>query len=1006
MFFGAEQLRPDILITPPTTAPIAIETEFAPAITVENDAQLRLGQIVAKTGREIEQVAAVRIPAYLKSAPQYNLHPKIDTAQFEWAFFQLTENIPERMPNSGWLKGDLNDFARCIESAASSEQLISKATIALETAVSVCAERIKNETETTNKIGTILYQEASEQTNRMGIAIVANAFNFHTAIAGNHGIPTLAELRKNNAVISIYDILDEWNRIINDINYWPVFKLASDILQCIPPMWVQQIIQILTKMTDQLINVGVTSMHDISGRMLQKLIADRKFLATFYTLPSSAAFLAELAVPRMNFTWSDKHKYSELKIADFSCGTGTLISAAYSSVLSRYRRGGGSDRNIHAAMMENSMIATDIMPVATHLTTSQLSSAHPTTTFQKCKVYTMPYGYTEAHGTMIGSLDLIVREGLQSLFPETTIKSIQTVDSGHPDKLGYSNSNEQYTNHEPSSANDIEILGSSLDLVIMNPPFTRPTNHETAKVPIPSFAGFETPTEEQKRMSKRLTNIRSQLSRIPDACTETSEHDPPNFHVHGVRLPAGNGNAGLASNFIDLAHAKVKPGGVIAFVLPFTFVNGSAWAGARQLIANYYENTMIVSIAHYGNKTRAFSADTGMAEILLISTRCQGKKKSTHNVSYVNLFRRPDSVLEAVELARIARGISLTGESLSRIEFGDQNIGSHIRASLTNGGCAGLVNSEIAETMVALKEGIITMRLLLNSVSIPVTKLSNPSLGVRGPVHRDIGNRKNFDNSRSIFRIVDYSIGASYPALWNHDAKNERCIEVTPDAQGIPRPERQTRFDSLSVGNSKSDALDALSSEAMPNPSTVYLKEAKHVYLNTATRLHFNLDFQINSQSLAACITPERSLGGTAWPSYIINSEDKDLVLLYERIIAVWANTTFGLMAFWWLGTRQQQGRSRLTITELPELSVLDPLCLNHVELEKASEIFKLFRSRRFLPANEAYRDDTRKDLDRAVIVDLLQLPEAVIEALAKLRYQWCCEPSVHGGKNTRPDGA
>lgn len=26
--------------------------------------------------------------------------------------------------------------------------------------------------------------------------------------------------------------------------------------------------------------------------------------------------------------------------------------------------------------------------------------------------------------------------------------------------------------------------------------------------------------------------------------------------------PAGNGNAGLASNFLDLAHVKLKPGGV------------------------------------------------------------------------------------------------------------------------------------------------------------------------------------------------------------------------------------------------------------------------------------------------------------------------------------------------------------------------------------------------------------------------------------------------------------
>ena len=42
--------------------------------------------------------------------------------------------------------------------------------------------------------------------------------------------------------------------------------------------------------------------------------------------------------------------------------------------------------------------------------------------------------------------------------------------------------------------------------------------------------------------------------------------------------------------------------------------------------------------------------------------------------------------------------------------------------------------------------------------------------------------------------------------------------------------------------------------------------------------------------------------------------------------------------------------------------------------------------------------------LDRAVLVDLLELPESVLEPLAVLRTQWCCEPTVHGGKATRPD--
>ena len=41
-------------------------------------------------------------------------------------------------------------------------------------------------------------------------------------------------------------------------------------------------------------------MQDLAGQMFGRLIADRKFLATFYTLPSSAAMLAELAVAKLD----------------------------------------------------------------------------------------------------------------------------------------------------------------------------------------------------------------------------------------------------------------------------------------------------------------------------------------------------------------------------------------------------------------------------------------------------------------------------------------------------------------------------------------------------------------------------------------------------------------------------------------------------------------------------------------------------------------------------------
>lgn len=94
-----------------------------------------------------------------------------------------------------------------------------------------------------------------------------------------------------------------------------------------------------------------------------------------------------------------------------------------------------------------------------------------------------------------------------------------------------------------------------------------------------------------------------------------------------------------------------------------------------------------------------------------------------------------------------------------------------------------------------------------------------------------------------------------------------------------------------------------------------------------------------------------------------------------------------------------------LTISELPKLSVLDPRTLSEAKIEQAKNIFERFRGAKFMPANEAYRDAVRQNLDRAVFIELLEAPESLLDPLNNLRRQWCNEPSVHGGKLTLSNG-
>ena len=114
--------------------------------------------------------------------------------------------------------------------------------------------------------------------------------------------------------------------------------------------------------------------HDLTGRIFQRLIADRKYLATFYTLPASAALLARLAVAKMEgVDWSSAEAIGKLRIGDFACGTGALLSAVYEQIAARHERAGGDLEALHKVMMEEVLYGCDVMPSAVHITGSTLS---------------------------------------------------------------------------------------------------------------------------------------------------------------------------------------------------------------------------------------------------------------------------------------------------------------------------------------------------------------------------------------------------------------------------------------------------------------------------------------------------------------------------------------------------------------------------------------------------------------------------------------------------------
>ena len=88
--------QPDIVIKHAGGNPVVVETEFAPASTVEKDALNRMGQEIS--GRLVEATLAVRIPARLREVSQNNLNKEIRGANFDYCLFSGTSEQYERWP--------------------------------------------------------------------------------------------------------------------------------------------------------------------------------------------------------------------------------------------------------------------------------------------------------------------------------------------------------------------------------------------------------------------------------------------------------------------------------------------------------------------------------------------------------------------------------------------------------------------------------------------------------------------------------------------------------------------------------------------------------------------------------------------------------------------------------------------------------------------------------------------------------------------------------------------
>ena len=815
----------DVLIRGKNRTPLVIENEYVPASNVEADARSRLGKTFSFDGSSVTQVVALRTPASLKECKTaQEAEILMQSCEFEYAILRdrsqtvsddfvsfEVQRVPE-IP-SAFISGSIQALASFLATATFNNLALSESIEELnrgvQESINILQDVARSSDEFKIQLSNLMMRAFSDKDVSQGLGIAAtvviNATLFQQKLATRYeGIRTLAQMQGNDD-LNQAGLLKQWRQILQ-INYWPIYSIAISVLAAIKdPYVVSKFINRLSKTTQNLVDLGVVETHDLCGVVFQQFMTERKNLASYYTRPSSATLLAHLAIPDQD--WSDTSVYKNFKFADYSCGTGALVHAVYRKITSLHEFEGGSPASLHAHMMENSITAADIVPSATHLTATLLSSLFPNETYESSRVLIPEYGLVDDGATVrLGSLEILDDESVfRNMFPNA------------PDARALDASGSQNRTYE------FLIQRASQDLVIMNPPYTRAMSDwvEKAQGTWKPYNVLGNSAETQARMKKRegqLTN----------------------------KIRCYNGYQSMPSAFCGVADLMLKEDGILALVLPLTALQGVSWHRFREMLAFDYAEVTVISISQDSAGKCAWSADTKLAEVLITARKKTAAEKSDSSApetrgTIINLYNRPDNNLIAEQLAEQIKKV-LHRRQLRSLEDGPYGgtplivAGEHagevlsVPMSAKSWEVLGIRDLSLAQFAFHLSHG----RVWFPRSSKPLDRVL-PIRRIREFARVGFADNNIANNKKAAFeRIDDISATADYPMMWRNESNDQRSMTLTPDQEGRVRPDREEL--ASRIWACRSHALIAR-------------------------------EVSFGSQSLVSGFTEKVVIGGRAWPN-------------------------------------------------------------------------------------------------------------------------------------------
>ena len=193
--------------------------------------------------------------------------------------------------------------------------------------------------------------------------------------------------------------------IIHDIDYKSIYDVALRVVDCLPDPVFEDVINRGAKLGS---NQALLK-RDFSGTIYHKVVGDwsvRKGFATFFTTIPASYLIAYLAI------FSEYEPYTEaekVKVADFACGSGTLLTAAYSALedlykLERFEEGDIDLDDFHKKLLEQNFWGFDALRYALQIASLNLVFHNPTIALKNMNFYSIPLGIVKKNDVELGSL--------------------------------------------------------------------------------------------------------------------------------------------------------------------------------------------------------------------------------------------------------------------------------------------------------------------------------------------------------------------------------------------------------------------------------------------------------------------------------------------------------------------------------------------------------------------------------------------------------------------------